>query len=153
MTHKKIFFAISLLLSKNLLAPGFFEHHGQAETATSTITTSTSHITTSATGVSASSELITVLQDIASSLSSSANAAALTTILQQINAGVTVLDISILEQALQEALGILASGSPLNAFTVIEYTGILVGTLTELEAARAQAAASATSTVLTATTH
>ncbi len=142
--NTRTFLAIGLLLCNNLNAPEASNNHIQ-------IPVSTTHVTASASGVSASSELITVLKDIASSLSSSANVIGLTTILQQINSGITVFDISILEQALQEALGILASGSPLNAFTVIEYTGILVGAIAQVEDARTQAASAATSTVLTAT--
>jgi len=147
MFYKKFLLAISFLLSNNLNAPSVFEHHVQTEVPTT-------HIATSATGVSASSELITVLQDIASSLSSSTNVKALSTILQQLNAGINVFDIQILEQALQEALGVLASsGGVINPFTVIEYTGILVGAIAQLEAAHAQAVSAATSTIVTATTH
>ncbi len=141
--NKKTFFAISLLLSNNLYtqtAPSANVHV---------------HVASSSQGVTASSELITVLQDIASLLSSSTNTSALVTILQQLNTGINSFDIQLFEQALQEALGILASsGGKLNAFTVIEYTGILVETIAQLEAARVQSSSSAaTSTVVTSTVH
>ena len=109
------------------------------------------HVTAAGQKVAASSVLITVLQEIASQLSSGSQANALSQILREFNAGVTVFDIQTLEQARQQALPILTSSGGLSTIKIIEYTGIIVEAIAQLEAARVSAAAS--STAVTTTVH
>lgn len=104
------------------------------------------HVTVAGQKVAASSGLITVLQEIASQLGSGSQASALAQILDEFNAGVTVVDIQTLEQALQQALPILTSSGGLSAINIIEYTGIILEAIAQLEAARTSVTASTAGT-------
>gem|GEM_PF-3661259 len=102
------------------------EHEHNQTVGLSSITTTTRSYTLN------NSRLINILQEISSMMSSSTDVSAITALLQKVNSGITVSDVQLIQQALQQALQILEASHGLNPITAVEYAAIILDTLAQL---------------------